>query len=63
MEKILNLKWVILFLIVLLIGGFLSTYADWTVGMFQGTWNLISGLIILSGLGGLIWSALKLNKK
>ena len=64
MEKLKRLKWVILFFIILLTGGFLySAYADFTLGMFQNTWNLISGLVILTGLAGFVWSAIKLKKK
>jgi len=64
MEKLNKLKWVLFFLIILLLGGFLySTYADWTLGMFQGTWNLFGAIIIIIGLIGTFWSAFKLKKK
>lgn len=64
MEKLKRLKWVIIFFIILLTGGFLySAKADWSLGMFQGTWNLISGLVIIAGLVGFVWSAIKMNNK
>ena len=64
MEKLKELKWAILFFIILIVGGFIhSICGDWTVGMFQETWNLISGFIILTGLVGFVWSAIKLKKK
>ena len=63
MEKLKKLKWVLIFFIIFLIGGFLTATVDWTGGMFTSTPKFLIGMVIIVGFIGTVWSAVKLLKK
>lgn len=63
METLKKLKYVILFFLIIVIGGLISGFSDWMIGMF-GSWiTFISGILLLGGFTGMVISAIRLFKK
>jgi len=65
MNKIKKFKYVLIFLAILILGGILSAFGSWETGIFttKDPMTIISGILMLVGIVGFVWQAVKLNKK